>query len=786
MVKTLARKRWRDLWRLRGQAGAVALVAAIGVANLVMSRATLDSLQSSRDRYYRQYGFADVFVDLKRAPSRVADALESIPGVARVDTRVVAWGRAQVPGFGEPVRIHAVSAPLADAGALNRLHLRSGRLPARGELRVLVVSDAFADAHALREGVSLPLLINGHRQVFRIVGIGATPEFVAQISPQSLFPDARTFAIVWLPRATLEGMLGMRGAFNSAAIAVHDQARLPAVLDAVDARLARFGGTGAIARGDQRSHRYLHEELRQLRTMARLFPAVFLGVSAFVLYVVLGRLVTLQREQIGTLKAFGYTDNEVWRHYAGLALLIGLAGAAMGIALGAGLGEGLADLYRQFYRLPFLDFQLRPMVLVTALLVSVGSALLGASLPIVRAARLAPAEAMRARTPSRIRPRGPWRAGTWLDPAHRLIGRSLVERPLRTVLTCIGLALGTGVMLVGRFQEDAIRYLIDHQFERADRYDLYVTLGEPVSQSALAEAASLGGVLRTEAQRAVPVQLRFRSAVHRTVLVGLTGDARLRRPLDPAGDPLDLPLRGVTLTRYLAQVLDVDPGEVIELEVLVERRRILHMPVARLVDEPFGAQAYLPMDALHDALGDGRRVDALALRVDAARLPRLLAELDRRPAVAGIVQRLESIRNFYASLGRTLLTFTVVATSFGVVITAGVVYSATRVALSERLRELASLRVLGFTPHEVGYLLLGELSLLVVCALPIGFALGHALIALLLLGYDSELVRVPHHVSAATYGMAGTVALASAAGSALALWRQVLRLDLVGVLKARD
>lgn len=241
----------------------------------------------------------------------------------------------------------------------------------------------------------------------------------------------------------------------------------------------------------------------------------------------------------------------------------------------------------------------------------------------------------------------------------------------------------------------------------------------------------------------------------------------------------------MTLTRYLAQGLDVRPGEVVELEVLVERRRVLRMPVARLVDEPFGAQAYLPMDALHDALGDGRRVDALALRVDAARLPRLLAELDRRPAVAGIVQRLESIRNFYASLGRTILTFTVVATSFGVVITAGVVYSATRVALSERLRELASLRVLGFTPHEVGYLLLGELSLLVVCALPVGFALGHALIALLL-GYDSELVRVPHHVSAQTYGMAGAVALASAAGSALALWRQVLRLDLVGVLKARD
>jgi putative ABC transport system permease protein len=787
-VKALARKGWRDLWHLRGQVVAVALVAAVGVANLVMSRATLQSLEASRARYYREQAFADVFADLERAPEQLARRLRGIPGVVAVETRVVAHGRAEVAGFGDPIRVQAVSTPEPGGQRLNRLHLRAGRAPGDGERDALVVSDAFAEAHGLRPGDTLPLVLHGRRQAFRIAGIGGSPEFVAQLSPQAVFPDPRRYAIVWLPRRSLEAAMDLDGAFNSVALALGPGAGEARVIAAVDRILAPHGGVGAIGRQDQRSHRYLEEEFRQLRTMARLFPAVFLGVAAFVLHVVLGRLVGGQREQIGTLKAFGYDSREIWRHYAGLAVVIGCLGAALGLALGVELGRLLAGIYRTFYRLPYLDFRLSPGVAWLALAVSLGSAVAGAAVPVFRAARLPPAEAMRPDVPGQgpLRRAARLRGTRRLSQAHRLILRNLLRRPLRTLLTWVGLALGTAVMMMGRFQNDAVDHMVERQYERAERHDVSVAFVEPVSPRALAELASLPGVVAVEPQRTVPVRVRHRAADHRTVLVGLAVDARLRRTLDARGEPIRPPPHGVLLTDYLAGMLGVRAGDRIELETLEGRRRMLRLPVAGVVDEPFGVQAYAPLEAMDRLLGDGERIDAAVLAVDAVAMPRLLAELERRPAIAAVGQRRAGIRNFYDSLARTILTYTLIATVFGMVITAGVVYSSARVALSERARDLASLRVLGFTAAETGYLLLGELALLTVLAIPLGFALGNGLVALLVLGYDSDLFRIPHHVSATTYAVAGLATLLTAVACGIAIHRRVGRLDLIGVLKARD
>lgn len=787
-MKALARKRWRDLWRLRGQALAIALVAAAGVANLVMSRSTLDSLESSRARYYRESAFADGFVELKRAPEQVAVRLREIPGVVAVDTRIVTYGRAEVTGYDEPVRIQAISVPPVGVHGMNRLHVRFGHVPEPAERGALLVSDAFAQAHGLHPGDRLTLVLHGRRQIFRIAGIGASPEFVAQMAPGTVFPDPRRFAIVWLPRNVLEAATDLDGAFNSAVFAFSQDAQPEATLAAIDQRLARYGGTGAISRKDQRSHRYLEEEFRQLRTMARLFPTVFLAVSAFVLYVVLGRLVSGQREQIGTLKAFGYDHREISRHYAGLAALVGGFAGVLGIALGARLGSLLADVYREFYRLPYLDFSVSPTVVLLGVATSVGSALLGAAIPVRAAARLPPADAMRPEVPRQ----GPLRrvarmhALQRFDQAHRLIARNLMRRPWRTVLTWIGLALGTAVMMMGRFQSDAVDFMVAGQFERAERHDVSVAFTEPVSPAAMAELSALRGVVAVEPQRGVPVRVRYRSASYRTSLMGVAPHARLRRTLDAAGRYIDPPPRGVLLTDYLADMLGAQPGDSIELEILEGRRRVLRLPLTGVVSEPFGAQAYMPLTAMDRALGDGERVGGAVLAVDSAALPSLFEDLDRRPGVAAVTQRRVAIRNFYESMAQMILTFTLIATLFGVVITAGVMYSSARVALSERARDLASLRVLGFTEAEVGYLLLGELALLTVLAIPLGFLLGNALIATLVLGLDSDLFRIPHYVSTRTYGLAALTTFATALGCGMAVWQRVRRLDLIGVLKARD
>jgi putative ABC transport system permease protein len=788
VVNSLARKRLRDLWQLRGQVLAIALVNAVGVAMLVMSMATLHSLQRSRDRYYQEHAFADVFVSLKRAPEAVAARLREIDGVVAVDTRVIGFGRGEIAGFGDPIQIQAVSIPEYGPSRLDRLRVLAGRAPGGDERDALAISDAFAEAHGLRPGDRIVLTLHGHRGVFRIVGIAGSPEFIAQVPPQSSYPDPRRFAIAWMPRPALEAAVDMRDAFNSVAMRLQPGARREAVLIATDRLLARYGGSGAIVREDQLSHHQLEEEFRQLTVMVQLFPAVFLGVAAFVLYVVLGRLIAGQREQIGTLKAFGYSEREVARHYAGYALLIGGMGALLGIALGAWLGSLLAKVYRDFYRLPFLDFTLPAATLWLAFAVSLGCALAGALLPVRRASRLPPAEAMRTELPSRGDARRLDRYAVFrrLRAPHRLIARSLLRRPLRTLLTCLGLSLGTAVMMLGRFHHDSIGVMVDQQFRLASRHDLEVTFVEPVSQRALSELVALPGVIAAEPLRAVPVILRHRAASHRTAVIGLQANARLRRALDENMQAIEPPPSGVIITDRLAQMLDAHPGDLLEFETLEGRRRTLSLRLSGLVGEPFGVQAYLPLDTLNRLLGDGDRMSGAVLAVDAGAMPGLLAQLQRRPQVAAIEQRLVTIRNFYDSTANVILVFTLVATAFGVVITAGVVYSSARVALSERARDLASLRVLGFTRPEVVYLLLGELALLTALALPLGYALGHALIALMVLGFNSDLFRIPHYVSPATYAFAGLSTVLAAALSARLVRRQVRRLDLIGVLKARD
>ena len=788
MVNALSRKRWRDLWHLRGQMVAIVLVAAVGVANLVMSTATLHSLEASRARYYVSNGFADVFASLKRAPEPVAARLLEIPGVRAVETRVFTIGRGDLPGFAEPIQVQAVSLPEFATSRINRLHVLRGRAPQGHERDAIAVSDAFADAHQLRLGERMRLTLHGRRQEFRIVGVVGSPEFIAQLPPQALFPDNRRHAIVWMPRPAIAAATDMEGAFNSVALRLEPGTRAQPVLAAIDRELARFGGVGAITRDDQQSHRYLEEEFRQLRTMARLFPAVFLSVSAFVLYVVLARLIAGQREQIGTLKAFGYRRREIWRHFAGFAIVAGGLGAVLGLVLGAWLGTLLADLYREFYRLPYLDFSIPASVVVLAFVVSLGSALLGAAVPVAQASRLTPAEAMQAQTPYR-------RPLHWLDRSavlgrldmpHRLILRNLLQRPVRTTLTWVGLALGTAIMMMGRFQSDALGLMVDRQYRQMARQDLDIVFVEPQAPRAAFELASLPGVLAVEAERTVPVEVRFRAASHRTALVGMLEEPTLRRNLDQQGQPVALPLRGVLLTDQLALMLGAQPGDRVTLETLEGRRRIFDLPLAGLVNESFGVRAYLPLATLDRLMGEGARISGASVSADRARLPELIEHLHRRPQVAAVEQRLLGIRNFYESMARTILTFTLIATGFGAVITAGVVYSSARVTLSERSRDLASLRVLGFDRFEVGYLLLGELALLTVLALPLGYLLGNGLIALMVQGFDSDLMRIPHYVSPTTYAITGLGSLFAATGAGWAVRRMVHRLDLIAVLKARD
>jgi putative ABC transport system permease protein len=787
-MRALDRKLLRDLLGLRGQAIAIAMVIVSGVGTFVMSVSTLDSLRRTQETYYRDYRFADAFVSLKRAPEEIGSRIREIPGVEILETRVVAAATLDIPDFPDPVRALLVSVPDDGRPLLNRLYLRKGRMidPRRDD--EVVVSEPFANAHRFRPGDTFSAVINGKRKTLTVVGIGLSPEHIYQISPGAMFPDYLRYGVLWMGRKALATAYDMEGAFNDAALTLTRSAPLPDVIERLDTLLSTYGGLGAYGRKDQVSHRYLSEEFRQLGTMAAIFPVIFLGVAAFLLNVVLSRLVGTQREQIAALKAFGYANLDIGIHYAKLVALIALAGAAGGLAVGAWLGKGLSGIYMDFYQFPFLKYVLSPGKAAIACLVSVAAAVLGAMQAVLRAALLPPAEAMRPEPPERFRETAIERMGLkrLLSQPARMIARHIARRPVKSLLSISGIAFACAILMVGRFQEDALDFMVDVEFRAAQKEDLTVAFVEPVSRRAIHELRGMTGVEFAEPYRTVPVRFRSGNRAYRTSLRGIEPDARLYRLLDTALRPIEIPSSGMLLTDQLGKILGVRAGDRVIVEALEGKRPVRELFVAALVKQYVGVSAYMDLSALNRFMDEGEAISGAYLFVDKRHLPGIYRELKGMPRVAGTAIREVEIRSFYDTLGETLFIFTFINTLLAGTIAFGVVYNSARIALSERSRELASLRVLGYTRGEISYILLGELGVITLAAIVPGFLIGRGLCGYIATNLASDLYRVPLILEADTYAFAATVVLVSACVSGLVVRRRLDRLDLVAVLKTRE
>lgn len=785
-MTALHRKLWRELGMLRGQVIAIALVMIGGIATMVMAQTNYASLADTRALYYAEHRFAEVFARAKRAPVTVVESVRAIPGVREAEPRVTGYVTLEIAGYAEPITGQVISLPRPGDPGLNRLYLRAGRLPTDGN--EAVVGEVFAEAHGLRPGDSLVAILNGRRQPLTVAGIGLSPEFIYQIRPGDAFPDFERFGVLWMAHEPLATAFDMDGAFNDLALTLTRGAREEDVIDALDALLSPYGGIGAHGRDLQLSHRFLDEELGQLEVMTTLFTAIFLGVSAFLLNVVIGRLIGTQREQIAVLKAYGYGRLELSLHYGQLALLMVGAGVLPGLALGAWLGRGLANIYTDFFRFPFLAWSLQPYVVALACGFAVAAASIGTIGALHRVFRLAPAEAMRPEAPPAFRASLTERLGlgALLDPAARMILRNLGRRPLRTALSVVGIGLAVGILVMSRFQRGAIEEMIDVQFGFAQRDDFAVTFPEPASSRAALELAALPGVRAVEPFRSAAVRLRHGHRVYRTALLGLPGEADLKRVLDADLQPVSPPADGLLLTDYLAELLQVRAGDRIDVEFLEGHRRTLPVPVAGTVHEYLGVGAYARRETVNRLLDEGGAISGAWLSLGLETRADVIAGLRARPRIAAVTDRAAMVQSFRDTMAETILTFTLVATLLAASIAVGVVYNASRITLEERGRELASLRVLGYTRGEVRALLLGELFTLAFLALVPGFLLGIGMVWLLVEGFSSELYRVPLVLQPRAFALAALVVLGATAVSGMLVRRRLDRLDLVAALKLKE
>ena len=784
----LDRKLARDLWRLRAQALAIVLLVAVGVSTFTGALSTYRSLFESQRRTYETFRFAHVFASLQRAPEAVAGRLQEIPGVAEVETRVVAPALLEVEGLPEPARAMLVSIPDGRMPRLNRLFLRAGRLPEPDRPWEVLVHEAFAKANRLAPGDSLPAVVRGHRHRMEIVGVALAPDFIYAVSPGEMLGDDRRFGIFWMQRTALARAADLDGAFNDVSLRLADDARLPEVIAEVDRVLAPHGCPGAGGRDRHISHRYLSDEIRQLTGTAVTVPALFLGVAAFLLHVILSRGVAAQREQIGTLKALGLTHGEVGWHYARMVGFVVIVGLGLGLAGGLGIGRWWTRLYATFYRMPLSVYRMDPDLLVAALGISAAAGALGTRIALRQVLRLPPAEAMRPPAPpiygpSLLEGMVPSR---WLSPTGRMVLRNVGRRPARAALSGLGISFAIALLIAGYMPVDAMDAMMDMQFGRVYREDVAVTFTDPLHPDALRGLEDLPGVRIVEPFRSVPVTFRAGHRSYATALNGVPAGSRLRRVLDVQGRVAAIPGRGVLLTEALADLLHVSPGQEVVVEVLEGRRPRLVLPVSGTVREPLGAQGWIDLEALQGMLDDGATVSGAAIRVDGGDRSSFFRSLRGMPRVAGVVVLASMRRNFDQMMAQYLVAFALMLVALAGLMAAGVVYNTARVSLAERERELASLRVLGFTRAEVFRVILGEMIVHVALALPLGCLLGYAFCRWMLESLANDLYRVPMVQSAPTYVAACLVVVAMTAAVALVVRRRVNRLDLVGVLKTRE
>lgn len=791
-LSSLNRKLLRECWHLKGQLLSIALVVATGIMTVVTMRGSYEALVDAQQRYYNQTRFADVWSSLRRAPESLREQIEAIPGVTLADTRVSFLATLDLEGLNAPAQGRFVSIPENGRPVLNDILLTRGRYVEAGAPDEVIISENFALARGLDPGDSVRAIINGRARNLDIVGVAISPEHTYSVPPGSLIPEDDRYGVLWMGRRALGPAYDMEGAFNEAFVKLSPGANELAVIASINTLLIPYGGFGAYARRDQASHLMLQGELDQNRAMGTAIPAIFLAVAVFLLHLVLGRLITTQRGEIAVLKAFGYRDWEVGRHFLMFAVVAMLFGALIGTVGGLLLGDAYIGVYRQYFDLPNLEYRLSPLLLGIALLVSLAGAFSGALGAVRKAVRLPPAEAMRPEPPARFKPGVFERLGIGrlLPSSGRMILRNLERKPLQALLSSLGVAFSVAILVVGLFMFDSISYLLEVQFRQTQREDLTVSFLQNLPGAARHDLARLDGVTRVETYRMAPARLRFAHWSRETVIQGMEEDGQLRRIITADGGVQPLPADGLVLSLVLAQRLRVQVGDTLTVEMLEGRRQTTSVQVAGIVDDLLGVSAYMNMQALQRLTGEVEVISGAYLTVEESveesERTDLYSELKLAPAVAGVVSPASMLASFEEQLAQNIYISVGFLVGFASVIAVGVIYNGARIGLSERGRELASLRVMGFRRGEVAVLLLGEQGVITLLAIPLGWLLGYLMALLMVQALQTDTFRVPFVISPRTYMLAAVITVLAAAGSALAVRRRLDAIDLVSVLKTRE
>jgi putative ABC transport system permease protein len=792
-VSVLGRKLQRELGRVRATLSAILLVVIIGVACFVGLTTVYLNLESSRRAYYGQCRMADFWVGLKKAPLSEVDRLAEMPGVAEVQPRIVFQATIDLEDVARPLLGQVISLPDTGRSGINGIVLQRGSHFTDERLDQVIVNESFARARDIEPGQTIHIILNNRRQALYVVGTALSSEFVYLISPGGLAPDPANFGVFYIKQRFAEEVLDFDGACNEVVGLLTPAARErdALVLDAIEQALEPYGVFLSTPRSEQASHQILTGELAQLRASAVIMPAIFLAVAALVLNILMFRMAEQQRVTIGTLKALGYSNARLLRHYLGYGLVVGVAGGVLGAFTGYWLAQGMIFQYRVYFEFPRLDNEIIPWVYGVSILVSVAFSLLGTVRGVRSIIRLDPAEAMRARPPVTV-------GAVWMERFRRvwsrlgfrwqMVMRSVWRHKWRTVAGMFAALMGSVMMFTSCYFMHSIIYLIDFQFEKVLRSDYELAFASELDAGALLEARKLPGVDRAEPLLFVACEFVNGHRTKRSAITGVTDAAQLTVPSTEDGRAVPIPDTGLLMSRRLAEQLDLDRGDDVTVVPIKGLREPHRVTVEHIVDGYLAMATYADYGWLNRLVGEEAAVSAVQLETRSGPEPRrrLYRALKAMPAIQGVIDNRETKDKLVDLLLMAFQYSIWILLAMAGAIFFGSILTTSLTSISERRREVATLSVMGFERRQIGGIFLREQMLINVVGALAGLPLGLWL-AIWLINYNTrDAYRFPIVASPLSYVITMTLAVVFTIAAHGLVQRAINRLDLQDALNARE
>lgn len=764
----------------RAQFFAVVSAVVIGVMIFTGMITIVRSMEAGLSEYYERYQYAHLFVETKPLSQTVVREIRALDGVLSADGRVVNEVRASHPrGLVPHLRIVSYD----ERNNVNGLHLVSGRLPAGDTGISLAVLSGFAEANHLTVGDTLQLYVRGEPVRAVVSAIVDSPEYVYAVrDARNMFPDFRQFGVAFIPTTTAQALFGMEGRVNSVVATLRDETRSSELKDLIENRFKEYG-VAVLERDNQISHVFIRSELDGISQVARLIPVVFIGLAALAVYLTVSRMVEAERISIGIMRALGYSTSTVVTHYVKYALLVGFCGSLLGMVAGYTFASWMLPFYMDYFHIPLARLShhllLYPLSLALACVPCGLSGLLAA----LKVTRLSPSEAMRPPAPDAGRHvLLESVAALWsrLETTTKMVLRGISRNQRRFIFTAVGTAFTYAIILMPTHSIDLFDTILAKHFGEMEVYDYTISFTSPAPDSVVRHIGVLAGA--SHAEPYIEEALSFEHGWRKEYALtrGTRQDSSLFRYVSTSGEPIQVPERGILISEFLAGKLGVTRGSVVLAASPRDPDTKHHLVVRDVVRQYLGSGVYVSLAQMEQILGDKQLVTGVALKSGRS----LPAELRDAPIVAGIY-RVSAIAEVYDEMMEISKYSLGVFILFGCILGFAVMFTTSSISLSERLREFATMRVLGFGRRHILLMIAKENMASLCVGIILGIPLGHALCVLMSRYFSNEMYYLPEAFLLWPHIQCVLVTLLFFGLVMLALWYRVRRLQFMDALKTR-